>query len=244
MVRKYVKNWYSVLSVYAGLSSETRARFRDGEEVHLAKADYVRFYESLYRRHNTSHGMSYKPGANGETIVNVPGGLIMIERDEPFSHVLDEVFVMNVYGKPNLKGRLAIDVGAGVGDSSVYFASLGAMVYAFEPDPKRYELALQNIKTNGLQERIKLSNKPVTGGTGPDSLSEIIGSQQSSDVFVKIDCEGCEYSLLGTTDDTTFEKISDVVLEFHEGLSFVPRLKSLGFEVKRQKEIVQAHKVA
>ncbi|MBP1357704.1 MAG: FkbM family methyltransferase, partial [Sulfolobus sp.] len=52
-----------------------------------------------------------------------------------------------------------IDIGAFIGDTPIYFASKGAKkVIALEPNPPTYNLALDNIKLNRLEDKITLLN--------------------------------------------------------------------------------------
>lgn len=49
-----------------------------------------------------------------------------------YSLVLDEIYLMQVYGKPELKGKVVVDLGAAVCDTSLFFCRQGANhVYAF-----------------------------------------------------------------------------------------------------------------
>ena len=140
-------------------------------------------------------------------------------------------------------------------------------VIAFEPDEQSYKIALRNVKENKLENKIVLINKavaPVSGtivyyrtnsaGTSSTdyqqmirkgevitkkqvnavSLNEIV-SQEGEIGLLKMDCEGCEYSVLNSF--SYFDKISKIVLEYHNGLQNLPSLlKSHGFEVKIKKE--------
>lgn len=55
----------------------------------------------------------------------------------------------------NLKCDLVVDIGANIGNHSIYFASqMNCKVIAFEPDKENYQHLLQNIKTNSLQQEI------------------------------------------------------------------------------------------
>jgi FkbM family methyltransferase len=65
--------------------------------------------------------------------------------------------------------------------------------------------------------------------------------------LLKMDCEGCEYSVLRNTKQETFRKISDIILEYHDGPGDLPGLLShVGFTVKctatKPLGIIKAHK--
>lgn len=68
-----------------------------------------------------------------------------------------------------------VDIGANVGDSSLYFAAKGAShVYAFEPLPLAYAVALENIKLNHLENKITLCNGAVGSKEGKIKVTSYI----------------------------------------------------------------------
>lgn len=70
-----------------------------------------------------------------------------------------EVFARMDYSFGGLKNCIFVDVGANVGDSTLYAASLGRVekVYAYEPFPSAYEMALKNIELNpNLKDKINI----------------------------------------------------------------------------------------
>jgi FkbM family methyltransferase len=62
--------------------------------------------------------------------------------------------------------KIVIDIGANLGDSSLFFAKKGFKVIGFEPLNKVYEIALENIKLNNLEGKITLVNKGVGAKKG------------------------------------------------------------------------------
>lgn len=85
--------------------------------------------------------------------------------------LLGEIFIRGVYGS-DFTGKTVVDVGAYTGDSAVYFSKRGArLVVALEPDPKNYELALENVKMNGLTDRVKLVNLALSVETGESKIA-------------------------------------------------------------------------
>ena len=67
------------------------------------------------------------------------------------------IFQNIIYGHIPLKGRIVIDVGANIGDSSIYFALKGAKkVISIEPFPKNYFIAKENIELNNLSDKINI----------------------------------------------------------------------------------------
>tara|TARA_E500000178_G_scaffold347033_1_gene399623 strand:- start:141 stop:917 length:777 start_codon:yes stop_codon:yes gene_type:complete len=59
-----------------------------------------------------------------------------------------------MFGKP----RVVWDIGANVGNHSVYWGSSGSKVVAFEPNPKIYPMLLENVRTNLLEDCILINN--------------------------------------------------------------------------------------
>lgn len=138
--------------------------------------------------------------------------------------------------------KVVIDIGAHIGGTSVYAASLGAHVYAYEPSKENYRL----LQTNSLAVRVPgridtfnlgigyppgkrklyLSNVNY-GGFGlykqdPDGVEEIevitleqaLEGIETVDVL-KSDCEGAEYEFFGHCDEKLFDRIKQISLELH-----------------------------
>jgi FkbM family methyltransferase len=157
------------------------------------------------------------------------------------------------------KGKDIIDIGANIGDSSIYFALVGAnSVIALEPFKKNFDTAKLNIETNGLTEKIKILNagcsskntsilveasysgvyKPLNespNGIKIDcfSLDHILKNFNLKSPLIKIDCEGCEYDLILNSDIDVIKQFSYIQIEYHYGYSLLKkRLNELGFKVK------------
>ena len=162
-------------------------------------------------------------------------------------------------------GKTIVDIGASIGDSAIYFLSNGAtLVVALEPFPYTYKMAVENIKLNGLEEKIIL----VNAGYGNDNVVTINNPEQisgtssqlsnqtgdynvytysletlinkynvSRNSAIKMDCEGCEYQILRENNDVLrhFERYQ---IEYHLGYkSLKEKLESAGFltEIKINK---------
>ncbi|ASI13759.1 SAM-dependent methyltransferase [Candidatus Mancarchaeum acidiphilum] len=172
-----------------------------------------------------------------------------------------EQFLEEQYKWLNVKGKDVIDIGANIGDSAIYFALNGAKhVYAFEPYPYSYKVASNNIKLNKLNKRITLLNEGCSdkegginiktdyqnfGGTdlkefnketkiNLTTLKGIINRFNiKSPAILKIDCEGCEYSVLLNANNSDLKKFEQIQIEYHYGyLNLKKKLIDAGFEVK------------
>ncbi len=163
---------------------------------------------------------------------------------EGHEYVLFETFVEEQYNV-DVKGREVVDVGANIGDSSIYFAIKGAKkVLAFEPLPSVYQVALENVKLNRLENVITLINAGVGSKDGVIKVPSTIDLDKSGvfhvtgegDVEVpvyslkriremvkdpyllKMDCEGCEVDIILNSEEMDFEKI---IFEHHAFLTNV-----------------------
>jgi len=71
--------------------------------------------------------------------------------------------VMLFMGSLITPGSVVLDIGANVGNHSLYFASKGAVVYSFEPNPEVADLIQEKIDLNKIEniflQRIGLSNQ-------------------------------------------------------------------------------------
>jgi FkbM family methyltransferase len=173
---------------------------------------------------------------------------------------LFEVFVRTDYGA-DFDGMTVVDIGAGNGDSTIYFATHGARsVVALEPDPRNAELVRRNLSLNLLHDQVHFREEAVTSGARNLEMQLAIpyavghGSNRAADTtkivrvkavpiqellsslervdLLKLDVEGAEYEILGAILPEQWRKISAVRMEFHRGLRNLPQLfESHGFDV-------------
>jgi FkbM family methyltransferase len=103
--------------------------------------------------------------------LQLPNGLIFLARHMGDAFTVYECFFGKVYGsRVSLEGRTVIDIGAGIADSAIHFASLGATVFAFEPHEESFSLARKNVELNKLQSRVFLFHKAVSANEGVERL--------------------------------------------------------------------------
>jgi len=80
-----------------------------------------------------------------------------------------EIWGKHDYDTPDFqftKEVTVIDVGANQGFFSLYAASKGATVYAFEPCTENFEVLKWNVARNGLEKHVKAFNMAVMGEKG------------------------------------------------------------------------------
>ena len=80
---------------------------------------------------------------------------------------IHEAFEFGEYSFVDVEDRIVVDIGANVGDSSIYFALKGAKkVIAIEPHPKAFEELVSNTKLNGLETIVIPVNAAVASKAG------------------------------------------------------------------------------
>lgn len=207
MMKRYVENWSSVLLVYSNLKRSVTVKFKDGDTVELSRKDNTGFYEKLYRKHLEDNGFSYPR----DDMIKTPDGLtLMLPNNIKYSFVFDEIYLTQVYGKPDLTGKVVIDVGAAIGDTALFFKRCGAKtIYSYEPDELRARIAEKNIEMNGMSHSIVMYNKKAT----VEELKKLMMTINDL-IFLKVDCEGCEYDLIPNL-DMSKSKVANVVMEYH-----------------------------
>ena len=134
-----------------------------------------------------------------------------------------EVFERKIYAT-ELRGKTVVDIGAGTGDSSLFFAFSGASeVLAYEPSPLRFELMRMNLALNPeLGRRIQASKTmvvpcKVAGDNESVSLGSIL-NRISGPSLLKIDCEGCEFPLV-LEDYEHVRRFDELIFEFHPNIT-------------------------
>jgi FkbM family methyltransferase len=183
--------------------------------------------------------------------------------------VMQETFFEDQYRflVQNLKNHtIAIDIGANIGDSSIYLARCPKIerVYAFEPFYYLFKEALFNAKLSRLEDKILLSQKLVMGDkngkipdnmanreyrfignadehnfssiTLPDIIEGIKAKYKTNPIIIKCDIEGEEYNVF--TKDLDYSKIYKLQIEYHRKspVRITSILKLKGFRCKTLKE--------
>jgi FkbM family methyltransferase len=155
------------------------------------------------------------------------------------------VFIRGEYEIPEvlsgLKGREAVDVGANIGDSALYFILHGARkVIAVEPLPNVAKCAEENVRLSNATDKVRvlnaaLSDKPVNVPCNYDVFSSGVFSTLSSSgpckvpgvtlgdllsmvddpYLLKMDCEGCEAQVILGPERERLRAFEHIILETH-----------------------------
>ena len=157
------------------------------------------------------------------------------------------IFIKKDYGATP-ENSVIIDIGANIGVYSIFACkSKNTKVYAFEPALQNYNLLVENIKLNGLGDRIipfkaavgaKKEKRTIYIGDSPfnsfHSIDNPYGQEEVEcvslrDVFdenkiqmcdiLKMDCEGAEFEILYNLPDEYYKKIKEIRAEYHSSLS-------------------------
>jgi FkbM family methyltransferase len=143
---------------------------------------------------------------------------------------LREIFRDDVYRMKGrlLSGKVAVDIGAFFGDSSIPMAKMGATVYAFEPSITRGELLRRNLVANGVDKAARFFNVGLSTRTYKDTADGedldfvdgvpfVIANVPRSVDLLKMDCEGCEYSMFEDQRFLDHLAPAEIVMEYHQG---------------------------
>lgn len=130
----------------------------------------------------------------------------------------DSDFFVKVLQKNIRYGDLVLDVGANIGYYTMLMSKIvgdSGKVYAFEPEPKNFEILQKNIKINNIKnviiEKFALSDKigksylQISKDSGQHRLSDSGLETQTTTIdnyfgnkkidFIKMDAEGSEYNI-------------------------------------------------
>jgi FkbM family methyltransferase len=175
-------------------------------------------------------------------------------------------------GLPLEPNDLVVDVGAHVGVFAIHAARItGGVVHAYEPSPVNFGYLVENIERNApgriVPYRLAVSDRegPAALFTGRHSVGHSLiasplseGSGEAEEIrsttleaivagvgpidFLKLDCEGAEGLILGSTPHDVLRSVRKIALEYHDGWSPLDHrelaaiLEAAGFSVAHRSE--------
>jgi len=123
-----------------------------------------------------------------------------------------ETVLMNLYRLPEIVDGSVLDIGASIGDFTLYAASrTRGKVLAFEPDVQSFAFLTRNIEINHATNVVAV-NSPFSKTRG-DAVPA--PSFRGPIRFAKIDCEGCEYELFSRDSYVNWSQVQEVHMEIH-----------------------------
>jgi FkbM family methyltransferase len=181
------------------------------------------------------------------TVITLNSGLKFTVRTAMDIWIIKETCLDQDYetnGIPLQDGWTVVDIGAGLGDFTVYAAHKlpNSTVYAYEPFPESYALLLENLKLNNIdnvqtfaqaigasEQSLYLNTQtgiPVKHSTSAAAAADTLAVEGVTlDAafahldrcdFLKMDCEGAEYAILFNASADTLKKIRHLSMEYHE----------------------------
>lgn len=163
-------------------------------------------------------------------------------RISDLSGVAESCILNDYYKYASVKdGDIVFDVGSCVGDFAISAAFKGAKVFAFEPDPINYEILVNNIKINNLEDKITAIQMGIYDTSGEVcfnnqfentagynvtkdgnvriktiTLKEVMDTNSINCIdILKIDVEGSEYKIFSNPITANLENIKIIVGEYH-----------------------------
>lgn len=138
--------------------------------------------------------------------------------------------------KSRFNGGTALDIGANIGNHSVYFSKfIFDKTFAFEANLRSYALILENKRINGIDDnKLIIYHAALSDGNYPYKSVEIIGNMGGSKVsegsgnmvtkriddfdlpkvdFIKIDVEGHELKVLNGAINIIGRDFPEIILE-------------------------------
>jgi FkbM family methyltransferase len=245
IVRSF-ENFGNALHYFAGIKDKVKLKFRSGLTID-ADRETKRLTYVLYELYKSVPLKDAKENCEycwrvdwQNKILILPNGLrFYLYSVDPL--IFSETFIHDIHFVGfDLKDKVAVDIGAFVGDTALYYANLGAIVYAYEPHPVNFYWLKKNIELNPrLKDRIKIFNEAVgkdeeieisigrniNGGFSiygqvkgkalkvkSVSLRKILEENDLNHPYLlKTDCKGCEYYII---EDDAISKFYKVKIEY------------------------------
>jgi len=155
---------------------------------------------------------------------------------------------------------LIIDIGAHIGLFSLFSSQYckNGKILSFEPIKENYELLVENLRLNNIKnvypfnKAVSENNSDVTIFLNKDESGHSMYSSEGERIqvkstslkmifeenkldkcdFLKLDCEGAEYSIIDSLSEEYFDKIEKMIIEYHLADTKSELLSSLKSKLK------------
>jgi FkbM family methyltransferase len=239
---KTFENFGDAILYFADIRDKVKLKFRSGLIIYVNKETkwlaYILYelYKSVPLK-DAKENCEYCWSVDWQNrILILPNGLrFYLYSVDPL--IFSETFIHNIHFVGfDLKNKVVVDIGAFVGNTALYYANFGAIVYAYEPHPVNFYWLKKNIELNPhLKDRIKIFNEAVgkdeeiemsigesiNGGFSiygqakgkalkikSISLKNILEKNNLNyPCLLKADCKGCEYYIVEDDAISKFEKV-------------------------------------
>ena len=245
-----VSRWFysDIVSIF--YDKEIQGLMNEGDKLIIkTKIQDFQVYDNIFEQEfkmiyeASKRGWKYKDG-----IIERRDGSVKFKYIGPsVFEIFDEhAYNVDVYDKD------VVDIGANVGDSSIYFALKGARkVVGVEPLPNVYARAIENVKLNHLEGKIFLINAALGSKSGKIkvpcnmsmhgslvfstlrtngecevpivTLSEVM-KQITEPYLLKMDCEGCEFDII-LNDYEHVKMFEKLLMEYHARITGIEYTK-------------------
>lgn len=257
-----MRNWWAApLSLVSG----QRLKFRDGTQFSSTRDGGIGGLLWQFKLRKVKEKLSLSTTPDGVEFQYLGRRVSLSAKGEHRWLVEGPVythFFLDDYALLEVKNKDVLDIGANIGDSSVYFVLRGANhVYAVEPFPSAYEEAVKNASLNEMQEQITCVKAALATESGitranlgeasvgriasiemkesysgdeirRTTIGELAKEFNLRSCVLKMGCEGCEYSLL-KTDPEILRRFDEILVEYHHGyLNLKSLLEGVGFAVR------------
>jgi len=176
---------------------------------------------------------------------NKLGTFAVLYKDIQLLRSLADEDIEMMYGYLDVKGKTVADIGAYLGETTVLFARMGARhIHAYEPlffEYVEFNLKLNNITNATVHPYGVFIEEDTYGvaitGSGSGLLAggtqiKVMPIEEAIADVVKMDCEGCEWSLLSIPCDV-IKRAEEYAIEIHGPEPLVVRkLEKCGFLAK------------
>ena len=249
--RSTYKDWVKVMLGFALKRFPLQAHLVNGDRITLADGNHAFLlttgFDLVFEEESNCLRFTWK------------GNVVRMSCAQHEYGDIYSVFFKDEYGFLEPKDRICVDIGAHVGDSSIYLAFRGASrVISIEPYPANCEVFSKNVVLNHLSDKIEIINAGLadhrgeilvdekkTTNIGRDlnasasgreiplvTLTELLDRFSVTEGILKMDCEGCEYQTLLSCPTNALLRFEQIQLEYHFGCeSIVRKLKESGFYV-------------